>query len=342
MPSMARCDHIRVVLCNRLEWKQQPVQVPVPSPGAGHRWLAAPVIPSAWAHVEEGGAKKKTSPSDHLRTQQSFSPLITREPIFSSHLVPSRPARPLPDGGWRRLGTALPSLAWPQGVPVASQRTGPPPHRPLSPELPRLPGPEGSPTSPAKARHVTETGLVGHTANKHQPRDGVIPLGKVLSRPSPSGFCCCMALQRLHTRGRSEGKAACLGRSGTHAVMAELALGPGDRRGPTRATTSRCLPKTEAAGRQMTKVGGPFSKGQKPDCLCIPMEPRRPGVWGAGMVPLGDGAGRRSRFSGAMKSATKAWWPGLGPGLGARRSAMFNSPERYPPSYRCLDPDDTG
>lgn len=269
MPSMARCDHIHVVLCNRLEWKQQPVQVPVPSPGAGHRWLAAPVIPSAWAHVEEGGAEKKTSPSDHLRTQQSFSPLITREPIFSSHLVPSRPARPLPDGGWRRLGTALPSLAWPQGVPVASQRTGPPPHRPLSPELPRLPGPEGSPTSPAKARHVTETGLVGHTANKHQPRDGVIPLGKVLSRPSPSGFCCCMALQRLHTRGRPEGKAACLGRSGTHAVMAELALGPGDRRGATRTTASRCLPKTEAAGHQMTRVGEPFSKGQKPGCLCI-------------------------------------------------------------------------
>lgn len=78
-----------------------------------------------------------------------------------------------------------------------------------------------------------------------------------------------MALQRLHTRGRSEGKAACLGRSGTHAVMVELALGPGDRRGATGTTTSRCLPKTEAAGHQMTRVGEPFSKGQKPGCLCI-------------------------------------------------------------------------
>lgn len=204
--------------------------------GAG--WLAAPVIPSAWAHVEEGGAeeKKPSSPSDHLRTQQSFSPLITREPIFSSHLVPSRPARPLTDGGWR-LGTALPPPAWPpRRSPVVSQRTGLPL---IDPSRQSFPGPEGSPTSPAKARHVTETGLVGHTANKHQPRDGVIPLGKVLSRPSPSGFCCCMALQRVRIRGRSEGKADCLRRSGTHAVMAELAVGSGDRRGPTRTTSRR-------------------------------------------------------------------------------------------------------
>lgn len=226
---MARCDHIRVVLCNRLEWKQQPAQVSVsvPSPGAGHslgvrrgRWLAGCPSDSFRLGTRGGGRcgrKKTSSPSDHLRTQQSFSPLITREPIFSSHLVPSRPARPLTDGGWR-LGTALPPPAWPpRRSPVVSQRTGLPL---IDPSRQSFPGPEGSPTSPAKARHVTETGLVGHTANKHQPRDGVIPLGKVLSRPSPSGFCCCMALQRLHTRGRAEGEAACLGRWNLHSAQA--------------------------------------------------------------------------------------------------------------------------
>lgn len=204
--------------------------------GAG--WLAAPVIPSAWAHVEEGGAeeKKTSSPSDHLRTQQSFSPLITREPIFSSHLVPSRPARPLTDGGWR-LGTALPPPAWPPGgLQWFPSAPASPSSTPLARASQAL---RGRPASPAKARHVTETGLVGHTANKHQPRDGVIPLGKVLSRLSPSGFCCCMALQRVRIRGRSEGKAACLRRSGTHAVMAELAVSSGDRRGPTRTTSRR-------------------------------------------------------------------------------------------------------
>lgn len=184
---MARCDHIRVVLCNRLEWNQQPAQPPAPRPLgvlgiAG--WLAAPVIPSAWAHVEEGGAKKKTpSPSDHLRTQQSFSPLITREPIFSFHLVPSRPARPAIDG-WRmapghRVAVSGMAPGGPSGLPAHR----PSPSSTFDPSRQSFPGPEGSPTSPAKARHVTETGLVGHTANKHQPRDGVIPLGKVLSRP---------------------------------------------------------------------------------------------------------------------------------------------------------------
>lgn len=309
-----------------------PAARPKAAGGAGHRRLAGCPSDSFRMGTRGGGRCEKKTLLLQVTTcarSKSFSPLITREPIFSFHLVPSRPARPAIDG-WRmapghRVAVSGMAPGGPSGLPAHR----PSPSSTFDPSRQSFPGPEGSPTSPAKARHVTETGLVGHTANKHQPRDGVIPLGKVLSRPWPSGFCCCMALQRVRIRGRSEGKAACLGRWGTQAVMAELALGPGDRRGATRTTTSRCLPKTEAAGHQMTRVGEPFSKGQKPGCLCIfrwNPDGRAYGVqeWFLLEMAPGGEAASRERSSGRRGLVDRVR---VCLGLGARRSAIFNSPE---------------
>jgi len=196
----------------------------------------------------------------------------------------------------------------PRRSPVVPQRTGLPL---IDPSRHSFPSPEGSATSPAKARHVTETCLVGHTANKHQPRDGVISLGKVLSRPSPSEFCC-MALQRLHTRGRSEGKAAWAG---------QWAASSGKKR-LSRWRNIRPAQVTGGAqqGRHLGESASPedgsrWARGASDDksqrallkgaearlSLHLPIEPRRPGVWDAEIVPPGDGAERGSRFLGEMR-----------------------------------------
>lgn len=214
---------------------------------------------------------------------------------------------------------------------MASQRTGLPL---IDPSRQSVPGAEGSPTSPAKARHVTETRLVGHTANKHQPRDGVIPLGKVLSRPSPSAWHCSDCTLADAPKARRP-----------VLVAGGTCTRPRRQAKPNKGDDISVSPEDGSRWASDDKSRRAFLKGAEARLfLHLSMEPRRPGVRGAGMVPLGDGARRRAEKPrlGSDEVGDEGLVTGSGSGLGARRSAMFNSPERYLPSYRCLDIDDKG